>query len=895
VEAKALIERLAQAATPEEADDILRPHKGTACVSQAFFQEVAGLLGSDPAKAAALAGHWASVKRYGDDPAFAYRAKAGGERAQGLWLQSARSFQQAGRAASNEVDRLSFQRGGVDSFARAGKHTEAVALGRKLARGLDRLGEKALAAQVRLNLANALLWQDRYRSAMRYFQETVPVLGEAGLELDAAGAKLGLSTCHLLGGDLKSAERYGIEARDQYLGLELPHYADLATINVALKHLMTGHADTGLDLLLEVRAREGVSPTDGARVNEFIGDAYIRLNLWQEAVDSFEAAFRVSGDVPLLNRANCHFGIGLALLGMERFDQARAQFRKAKAAYQRSNNAVWTGVASAHLGKAYLAAGALSKALQHIREGESNLSRTTSWFRLAECRLDLAEALIASGEAPGQALTSAARLIHKHALAAHAWRPHALRAVSAEPSRRLAHYRSMLNRMLEARMLTSSTQSRLNFLSDKAKYVKLYLQELFTNANRRKVQEAMQVVLQTRSVALLEEILATADIDPAAGQELERLREELNALTSAETPSGGSRLQTVQTGRVASLQRRWIEATRSVRAAAELSLGSVDPSSIVLIEAGDNLYALSNDKVKQLPISVPELQRQLAWLEFDLLSPAVGGVVSVDIEKALARLAATLVQPWYEGQQNVLLSPDGVLWRVPWQACLHAVNPEAEPLMALHPSASTSGGAAKLSPLNAQRSTLNAALWLYEGSDLPHAELEAEKFLSFFPDASVCRTLDEARRSLNEGFDLLHVAGHAKLNPENPMFSYLQFSDGRLHAAEIATSGLEAGLVTLSACETARMSLSVQDEPEGLARAFLARGASAVLGSSWALDDEAAARMMEPYYKALASGQTAIEALRSARAVGRAWKSHPYYWASLVLFAGYRASISTRN
>ncbi|HZH98201.1 MAG TPA: CHAT domain-containing protein, partial [Fimbriimonadaceae bacterium] len=176
----------------------------------------------------------------------------------------------------------------------------------------------------------------------------------------------------------------------------------------------------------------------------------------------------------------------------------------------------------------------------------------------------------------------------------------------------------------------------------------------------------------------------------------------------------------------------------------------------------------------------------------------------------------------------------------------------------------------------------------HEAKDLPNVGREAEMFLERFPDAEVFRSLEEVQECLSGGsFDLLHVATHAKVNHANPMFSFLELEGGRLYATEIARSRLRVGLVTLSACETGTISLALKDEPDGLARSFLARSARAVLASAWPLDDEAALRTMQPYYDEVQRGISVAEALKVARSVCREWNPHPYYWAPLVLFGGY--------
>jgi hypothetical protein len=255
-----------------------------------------------------------------------------------------------------------------------------------------------------------------------------------------------------------------------------------------------------------------------------------------------------------------------------------------------------------------------------------------------------------------------------------------------------------------------------------------------------------------------------------------------------------------------------------------------------------------------------------------------------DPEKAMdgARsLGCRLLKPWMDlGAESVAICPEDQLWQVPWTVCVAALHSACEPILALHPALTKVADFALVSGSN-------AVLWVNPTDDLYHAGPEEASFLGKFPGAKVCRSAEEARASLNFDVDLLHVIGHARHNPENPMFSSILFGDGSLYAAEIARSQMRAKIVTLSACETGSVSTAFRNEPDGLARAFLARGAQSVVGSLWPLDDEAASRFYEVFYSGLLDGLQIVAALRRARGAVRQWRSHPYFWGSPILFGGY--------
>jgi CHAT domain-containing protein len=97
-------------------------------------------------------------------------------------------------------------------------------------------------------------------------------------------------------------------------------------------------------------------------------------------------------------------------------------------------------------------------------------------------------------------------------------------------------------------------------------------------------------------------------------------------------------------------------------------------------------------------------------------------------------------------------------------------------------------------------------------------------------------------------------------------------------------------MVVLSACQTALASGAVADVPPGddwvgLTQAFLQAGAGEVLASLWRVEDRATARLMELFYRGLASGESEAAALAGAQRtmLREPGRSHPFYWAGFVL------------
>lgn len=151
------------------------------------------------------------------------------------------------------------------------------------------------------------------------------------------------------------------------------------------------------------------------------------------------------------------------------------------------------------------------------------------------------------------------------------------------------------------------------------------------------------------------------------------------------------------------------------------------------------------------------------------------------------------------------------------------------------------------------------------------------------------------------GADLLHLAVHARNKPLDPIGSAVFLSsgegeDGALRVEEILSLKIEADLVVLSACESARLGSptlvrAVDQNRLGLTEAFLTAGARSVVATLFAVDDRATAvfvgefhrrRGRHPAPRALAETQRAFLDPSFPVASGADWR-HPYYWSAFML------------
>jgi CHAT domain len=152
-------------------------------------------------------------------------------------------------------------------------------------------------------------------------------------------------------------------------------------------------------------------------------------------------------------------------------------------------------------------------------------------------------------------------------------------------------------------------------------------------------------------------------------------------------------------------------------------------------------------------------------------------------------------------------------------------------------------------------------------------------------------------------FSIIHFAAHARADSTFPARSAVflapgdDHEDGWLQPDEIAALDLRGRVIVLSACDSADGSLVSGEGPLSLARAFFSAGATAVIATRWPLEDDDAAFVMERWYDALRTGQSAAAALRHARREVRKAGRPPEAWAGVLLLGDGQASplVSSRS
>lgn len=140
---------------------------------------------------------------------------------------------------------------------------------------------------------------------------------------------------------------------------------------------------------------------------------------------------------------------------------------------------------------------------------------------------------------------------------------------------------------------------------------------------------------------------------------------------------------------------------------------------------------------------------------------------------------------------------------------------------------------------------------------------------------------------------ILHLATHALINDQKPLYSSLSFGDtssiaaeNHLYAYELFNLPIRAELVVLGACNTGNGPLLEGEGMLSLGRGFAYAECRSTVMSLWQVNDYATSQLMVDFYQYLSRGTDKDEALQKAKINfiegAKGVKAHPYFWAGFI-------------
>jgi CHAT domain-containing protein/tetratricopeptide (TPR) repeat protein len=311
---------------------------------------------------------------------------------------------------------------------------------------------------------------------------------------------------------------------------------------------------------------------------------------------------------------------------------------------------------------------------------------------------------------------------------------------------------------------------------------------------------------------------------------------------------------------------------------------------------------------------------------------AVGALQTAMLARASASAAAPLARRLHdlliaplerqaELRRTLIIIPDRDLYRVPFAGLIH---PETgrylveDRFVAVAPSAAAYAAALRRGKALEEGGEAKAASALVVGDpafdrgrfpdlgDLPGAAAEARWVAGLYgvqPLTGDAATKSSFLARAPEAGSI-HWAGHAGLNADLPMLSYLLLAPesgspapgdtGLLSAAEIRRIPLtNTRLVVLAACRSAGQGAATGEGLSGLPRAFLDAGVPVVIGHLWPLEDRETTGFLTDFYRSLRAGRTPLAALHAAQLAALSHSDRKRRgsanWAGFQIFGGVSA------
>ncbi len=776
--------------------------------------------------------------------------------------------------------------------SRRGNHAKAGKLFLSARKKFIKLNEKAWLAMCENDLAITYSGLNDFRSAEKFYAQALESARHAKMLVTEAEIEASMGNLALFRGRFDEALRFLELSRQKYEELKMPHQTAIAELEIA--------------------------------------DIYLELNLAAEAFEIYEKVSRSFHRLKLQGEeARARANFAKAALLKNQTKKAKSELKKSARLYFLEKNL--NGAASVKLTEASLGLSRkeYKNALKSILEAEKLVSKTENrrlkliarWLHGEILRnlnkLKIAERILT--ETLSEALKN-----EQSNLAQFCLNSLGNLALQTKDNGNAKKYFGKAVKMIEMlRAPLPAEEFRMAFLADKLapfeSLAKIYISE-------NNLEKAFLFTEKARARTLMESLSVTA-AKPHLGaklskseQKLQDVREELNWFYSRlnrDKSQESEKLQLQKEAKkrekqIAGLMRQ-IESTRVNTAEDNANfriLGNRNDLRIlqkklgkqtVLIEfvkLDDSLSAyvvregnvdfatnLTNDN------EVFALMEGLQF-QFGALSYGTHNLVAFveELKKRadlyLRKLYEKLIKPLEDfiGTRDLVIVPAGVTHYVPF----HALRGEDEKYLIETREISYSPSAAiwrilKEKPVK----TFNNALLIgFADEKIPLVNEEILALQNIFPDTTSFIGVKATFAAFAENApyaDLLHIACHGQFRPDSPLFSSLHLADGWITVRDICSQRLAASLVTLSACETGLSKIFAGDEILGIARGFLAAGASSLIVSLWNVNDEATGKLMATLYDRIQRGEAPTASIRNAQLEFIRRGEHPYLWAPFVL------------
>ncbi|HEV3197614.1 MAG TPA: CHAT domain-containing protein [Bryobacteraceae bacterium] len=296
-------------------------------------------------------------------------------------------------------------------------------------------------------------------------------------------------------------------------------------------------------------------------------------------------------------------------------------------------------------------------------------------------------------------------------------------------------------------------------------------------------------------------------------------------------------------------------------------------------------------KLYKLPVQKNSLERDVARFREQVATRDLG------YRKLAISLYRDLVEPAAEqlrGKTTLVIVPDGVLWKLPFQALESSPDHYLLQDRAIFYTPSFSV-LHEMQKLHEARKLVEPRLLAVQAALLPSAQREVDGLRRVYgPDKiKIFNAADaDADRIKREApnYQVLHLAAHGVFENRNPMNSYLVLAKagkpeaGVLEARTMMDLDLRADMVVLSGCETGLGDGGPGEGLIGMSWALFIAGSPTTVASQWKVESDSTSQLMVDFHrnlhratKAQALQQAALEVMKKPE------YRHPFYWSGFVL------------
>jgi CHAT domain-containing protein/uncharacterized protein HemY len=761
--------------------------------------------------------------------------------------------------------------------------------------------------------ANSGYYQGNYDEALEYFERNLVIERSQRDQLGVANAFRGIGNVHRARGDYAAA----LESYFNALRISEPLKTNIGLILASIGLTRSLQNDNTAALEYYGRALEQFksdgNQIDSSRVLSLIGNAHYVLGNLDLAIDSYQKGLTLREAMDdSAGQADLQTGIGTVYLRKHEYPEALSCYNAALKLLGPTNNKAVVASTLTRIADVYLAQSNYEETLKYATQALSLArdigSKEVYWYALLLTgKSELALGRSAQGR---EAITSAIS---------------ALESMRMEPTLTAAE-------LGRSTILAYHTAVDLFISEGKAS-------EAFDYAERAKVQSLYELLrrnnaLSVRGMAPKEQADERALIGEAISLQLQ-LERDIQSPNSppARQVSLNSRLQQTRAAYAAFHNQlfRLHPTLRVDRGELQpLQLGELktmvgDAQTLLLeyvtTDRDTYLFVLaleqSENSSRRARASTISIRAYPLNISYEQLTTIVNELQSglkeqkQDVARNLQRAYDLLLRPAAEqftGKSRLVIVPDGVLWKIPFEA----MQPGADRYVLDQFAVSYAPSVAALREFHKPRRDVAASSLLAVESPVVPAQVterinlsyqniqfgsatpgsEIESFLSFYPTSrrklftGSLATEDAVKRAIAYA-NVVHIAAPALLDDATPMSSFIALSnagssdDGFLQTGEILKLQTSAKLAVLShASHLGNYSTA----PLAMSWAWFVAGAPDLMMNRWETKSAAVSMLMKEFHSRIRTERMAKALQQSALTLRNSSEySHPYFWSGWFL------------